>query len=118
MAVQATRSNVITYTGDVTGTQTVNAAANTASPGSIEVQTLANGFNGITVPSSTGVTVVSCTIIPPAGNTTSIILKGITGDTGIRLHNTDPTTIAIYSDVTSIGLAAGAAVQGVRFIWT
>lgn len=118
MAVQSTRSNVITYTGDVTGTQTVNAAANVASPGSIEVQALASGANTITVPSSTGVTVTACTVIPPSGNTTSITLKGVTGDTGIRLHNTDPTTIAIYSDVTSFCLTAGAAIQGVRLIWT
>lgn len=118
MAVQSTRSNVITFTGDVAGTQTVNAATNAASPGSIVVQALSSGANTITVPTSTGVTVVSCTIIPPTGNTTSITLKGVTGDTGIRIHNTDPTTVAIDSSVTSFCLTAGAALQGVRLIWT
>jgi hypothetical protein len=118
MAVQATRSNVITFTGDVTGTQTVNAATNAASPGSIEVQALSSGANTITVPSSTGVTVKACTIIPPTGNTTSITLKGVTGDTGIALDETDPTTLALDGAVTSFVLTAGAAIQGVRLIWT
>jgi len=118
MAVQSTRSTVITYTGDVTGTEEVDAAANTASPGAITIQALASGFNSISVPASTGVTVKAVTIVPPAGNTTSIILKGVTGDTGIQLHDTDPTTVSLDDSVTAIGLTAGAAIQGVRFYWT
>lgn len=118
MAAQSTRVTTITFTGDVTAVQTVEADTNAASPASVEIQSLASGFNSITVPSSTGVTVTCCTIIPPVGNTVSITLKGVTGDTGIRLHNTSPTALAIYSDVTAIGLTAASAVQGVRFIWT
>lgn len=118
MAAQSTRVTTITFTGDVEGTQTPEAATNVASPASIEIQSLSSGANTITVPSSTGITVTACTIIPPAGNTTSITLKGITGDTGVRIHNTDPTTVAIHSDVTSFCLTAGSAIQGVRFIWT
>ena len=118
MAVQSTRSTVITLTGGVTGTETINAATNSASPGAITVQTLANGFNSVSVPSTTGVTVTAVTIVPPTGNTTSITLKGITGDTGIALHLTDPTTIAIASSVTAIGLTAGAEITGVRFFWS
>ncbi len=118
MAVQATRSTVITFTGDLAGTQTIDAAANVASPGSIEIQALASGANTITVPTSTGVTVVACTIIPPAGNTGVITFKGITGDTGVALHLTDPSTVSLASTVTSFCLNASAAIQGVRFIWT
>lgn len=118
MAVQSTRSVVITYTGDVTGTEEIDAATNTASPGAITIQSLASGFNSITVPSSTGVTVKAVTIVPPAGNTTSITLKGVTGDTGILLDETDPTTLALDGTVTAIGLTAGAAIQGVRFYWS
>lgn len=117
-AAQSTRVTTITYTGGVTGTQTVEAATNAASPADLGIQSLSSGFNEITVPSSTGVTVTAVTIIPPTGNTSSITLKGVTGDTGIALHVTDPTTIAIASSVTTIGLTAGAAIQGVRFIWT
>jgi len=118
MAVTANRSSTITFTVGVTATETLSAAENAASPGAITVQALASGFNSVSVPASTGVTVVSVTLVPPTGNTTSITLKGITGDTGIRLHNTDPTTIALDSSVTAIGLTAGAAIQGVRFFWT
>ena len=96
----------------------MTAAENTASPASVTVQTLSSGFNSVTVPSSTGVTVTAVTVVPPAGNTTSITVKGVTGDTGIRLHNTDPTSLSIFSDVTAVGLTAGAAIQGVRFYWT
>ena len=118
MAVTSNRSVSIALTSGVTAGQTLTAAENTSSPGSVTVQDLASGFNTITVPVATGVTVVSVTIVPPAANSTSITLKGVTGDTGIRIHNTDPTTIAIHSTVTSIGLTAGAAISGVRFFWT
>lgn len=118
MSVTANRTTTIELTGDVTASQTARAAENAASPGSVPVQALANGFNSVAVPVSTGITVTAVTIIPPTGNTTSITLKGLTGDTGLRLHDTDPTTIAIHSSVSAIGLTAGAAIQGVRFIWT
>ncbi len=118
MAAQSTRVTTITFTGDVTAVQTIEADTNAASPASVEIQSLAASGNTITVPSSTGVTVTACTIIPPVGNTTSITLKGVGADTGIRLHNTSPTTIAIYSDVTAFVLTAAAIVQGVRLIWT
>ena len=118
MAVTANRSTSIVLTSGVTAGQTISAAENTSSPGSVTVQDLANGFNTITVPAATGVTVVSVTIVPPAANATSITLKGVTGDTGIRIHNTDPTTVAIHSSVTSIGLTAGAGISNVRFFWT
>jgi|SRR5467141_4081196 len=117
MSVTATRSTIITYTGDVVGTETVNAASNTASPGAVEIKTLASGFNTITVPTG-GTTVVACTILPPAGNATSIIIKGITGDTGLRIHNTDPTTIAIDPATTTIGITCAAQIIGVRFYWS
>lgn len=118
MAVAANRSTTITLTGDVTATQTVDAAENAAASGAVTVQALSSGFNSVSVPASTGVTVTSVTIVPPAGNTTAITLKGVTGDTGLRLHDTDPTTIALHSSLTAIGLTAGAAIQGVRFFWT
>lgn len=117
MAVTATRSQTITYTGDVVGTETVSAASNAASPGSIEIKTLASGANTITVPTG-GATVTACTILPPTGNATSITVKGVSGDTGIRVHNTDPTTIAIDSSVATFVLTTGAQITGVRFYWS
>ena len=96
MAVTATRTTTIVYTGDTVGTETISAASNTASPGSIEIKTLASGDNTITLPTG-GSTVVACTIVSPAGNTASIKVKGVTGDTGVRIHNTDPTTLSFDS---------------------
>lgn len=116
MAVTATRTQTITYTGDVVGTETLSAASNAVSPGSIEIKTLSSGFNTITLPTG-GATVTSCTIVPPAANATAITLKSITGDTGIRIHNTDPTTITFHSTETAFGLTTGAIITGVRFYW-
>lgn len=117
MATTGTRTTTITYSGDVTGTQTLAAASNAACPGSVEVKTLASGFTAHTVPTG-GTTVTALTIVPPTGNTVSITLKGVTGDTGLRLHNTDPTTIAIDPSVTSIGITTGNTVTGCKFFWS
>ena len=117
MSVTATRATTIVFTGDVTGTETISAASNAASPGMVEIKTLSSGLNTITVPTG-GSTVVSVTVVPPTGNVTAITLKGVTGDTGVRLHNTDPTTIAIDSSVTTFALTTGGIITGVRFFWT
>ena len=90
------------------------SAANASSPAQDQFLTLALGSNTVTVPSSA----VSCTIVPPAGNTNSITLKGVTGDTGIRIHNTDPTSLAIHSSVSAFVLTAATTTTGVRLHWT
>ena len=117
MAVTSTRTTTITYDGDVEGTQILSAASNAASPGMVEIVTLSSGFNQIDKPAG-GSAPKALTIVPPAGNSTSITLKGVTGDTGIRLHDTDPTTVAFDSSVSSIGLTAGASITGVRLFWS
>jgi len=117
MAVLATRITTIVFTGDVTGTETIPAASNALSPGSVEIKTLASGFNTITAPTG-GSVPTACTIVPPVGNTVSIIIKGVTGDTGLRLHNTDPTTIAVDPTTLTIGLTAVSQIIGVRLYWT
>lgn len=117
MAATSTRFIQITFTEDVTGTQKVQADSNTASPADIQILTLASGANTITVPTG-GSTPTAATIIPPADNANSITLKGVTGDTGIRLHNTDPSTIAIHSTVATFVLTAGATITGLRIIWS
>lgn len=118
MSVTSTRTTTIVYSGDVVGTETIPAAQNGASPGQVEIRTLASGANTITVPSVTSIVVTAVTIVPPVGNVTSIILKGVTGDTGIRLHNTDPTTLAIDASSTTFVLTAGASIVGVRLFWS
>lgn len=117
MAATSTRKTTIVFTGDVTGTYLLEAATNTDAAASIEVKTLDSGANTITVPTA-GTVPTSCTIVPPSNNDTSITLKGVTGDTGVRIHNTDPTTIAIDDSVTTFCLTAAAEITGVRLFWT
>ncbi len=120
MAVTSTRNTVITFTGDNQSTLPINAAVNQTSPGvDTIIVSLASGFNAITVLTAAGFVPTAVTLIPPAGNVVTITLKGVTGDTGIALHLTDPTTIALASSVTSFGLTVGGAgIVGLRLIWS
>ena len=117
MAVTAARSIEIRFSGDVSAVNTFSAASNAASPGQVDIVTLASGANTITPPAG-GSTPKSVTIIPPSGNTIDITLKGVTGDTGVVLHNTDPTSIALDSPTATFVLTAASACTGVRLIWT
>jgi hypothetical protein len=45
-------------------------------------------------------------------------LKGVTGDTGVVLHKTDPSTIALNSPTTTLCLTASAQIDGVRLVWS
>ncbi len=113
MATTSTRTTFIGLSGDVDTNLQYSAASNGASPAQLDLLTLAMGDNTLTAP----VTPTSVTIIPPAGNTHAIILKGNAGDTGVGLHLTDPTTIALASTQTSLILNAAAQIVGVRVIW-
>ena len=94
------------------------AASNGASPEFNAFVTLASGANTFTKPAG-GSTPVAVTIIPPVGNVVLITLKGVTGDTGIPLHPTDPTTIAVDpATFASFVLTAASQVLGVRLIWS
>lgn len=118
MAVNAARTVTINFTGDVILDKIFEAAENDASPGSVTMHELAAGANTITVPISTGVTVKGATIVPPAGNVESLVLKGIAGDTGVIISNTDPTSIAFETAPVSFVLTAGATISGLRIVWT
>ena len=117
MAVTANRSLTITLTGDVTYNQSFSAAANSSSPGQIDILTLSSGSNTITPPAG-GTTPKACTFIPPSGNTETVTLKGVTGDTGVVLHKTDPAVISLNSPTSTFVLTASAQIAGVRLIWT
>lgn len=117
MAVTATRSIVVRFSGDVVAVNPFSAAQNADSPGDIDIVTLASGANTITPPAG-DTTPVAVTIIPPEGNLETITLKGVTGDTGVVLHKTDPTSIALNSPTATFVLTASAQIAGVRLIWT
>ncbi len=116
MAVNSLRTTTITYTGDVSGTQT-EIASNANSPGQIQILTLASGANTITVPTS-GSVPSGVTIVKPAGNTVAILLKKVTGDTGILLHPTDPDSLSLSSNETSFVLTADGTITGLRLVWS
>lgn len=113
----AQRKITLTYAGAVVGVEDINAAINLVSPAQSQLITLAIGDNVITVPGG-GSVPVACTIVKPAANATALKLKGVGGDTGVRLHNTDPDTISIDPATTTFILNAAAQVVGVRLFWT
>lgn len=117
MSVASARSQIITYTGDVIGSEIISAASNVTSPGSVTLHTLAAGANTITAPTG-GSVPTAATILPPSGNTQTLTLKGVTGDTGVALHLTDPTTIGLATSVTTFCLTAGGTVTGLRIYWS
>lgn len=117
MAATSARRIIIEFSSDFEAINSFAAASNTASPAERDVVTLAAGANTISAPSG-GTTVSGLTIIPPSGNTNVITLKGVDGDTGVALHLTDPTSIALPSTFTSLVLNAAAEIVGVVLIWS
>lgn len=117
MASASARSITLTSTGDYVFNQSFSAAANSSSPSQSDLVTLASGANTITPPAG-GSSPKAVTIIPPAGNVVTITLKGVTGDTGVLLHPTDPTTIALGSTSATFVLTTSAILTGLRLIWT
>jgi hypothetical protein len=117
MSVTSSRNIDINLTGDEISSFTSSAVANVASPGQMQVVTLASGANTITCPTG-GTVPTCCTILKPSGNATLITLKGVTGDTGVKLHLTDPDSVSLDSTMVSFCLTAAAQIVGVRLIWT
>jgi hypothetical protein len=118
MTVTSSRVTQVSFSGDITENIIQSAADNTTSIAKTDNVTLSSGANTITAPVITGLTVSALTIIPPAGNTSLITLKGISGDTGVAIHKTDPTSIALDSTFVSLVLNAAAQINGVRLIWS
>ena len=116
MATSAVFAATLTFTGDIQQTQPIAAAVNAASPATESLVNLASGANTLTAPVSAVAT--RLTIIPPAGNTILMTLKGVTGDTGVPLHKTDPTTLGIDATLVTLCLTAASAIAGVRLIWS
>lgn len=117
----ATVSNVtiqVEFSGDVAFSQPFSANENSESPGENLIVTLSSGNNSITPPSVSGVVITGLTIVPPAGNTNIITLKGVNGDSGIPLHLTNPFYLSLGSGFSSLVLSAAGSIVGVRLIWS
>jgi hypothetical protein len=117
VSTQSNRNVDVITDGDVDASNTYSAAANVNSPAQTDVVTLASGANTITVPTG-GTVPTAVTIVKPSGNAVTLTLKGVTGDTGVKLHLTDPDSISIDPTVVNFVLTAGAQIVGVRLIWT
>lgn len=119
MSTTARRRTTITYSGEVEGEQILDAANNTTSPGTITRIDLADGDNVIRTESFNDVAATAVTIVPDPDNTVALTFKGDEADVGVRLHNTDPTTIALHSSVESfiLNIPSESALT-VRLYWS
>lgn len=119
MAVSAQRTVNIVMSGDIVFSEGFASAQNTNAPGDVRVFSLAAGANTITLPTG-GTAPLGATIIPPAGNTQALTLKGVGGDTGIPIHKTDPTSISFDSSAPPASFVINAAgiVNGLRIVWS
>lgn len=117
MSVTAARKIEINLTGDLVGGNSFLASENAASPAKVDIVTLPIGDTTITPPTG-GSTPKALTIIPPDLNTEPILLKGIAADTGVVLHVTDPTSIALNSPTNTLVLTVTVEIVGVRLFWT
>lgn len=118
MSITSSRNVQIEFSGDVSLQIIQSALDNERSAAEAIIVSLVLGANTISPPLVSGLLVTALTIIPPSGNTSLITLKGVTGDTGIPLHLTDPTTIALDTTFISLVLNAAAAITGIRLIWS
>lgn len=102
--------------GNITDALPTTQYVNTSAPDNRTTQAFASAtFAAVSVPTlpaaPTGVW-----IQPPAGNTGAITLKGVTGDTGVALHLTQPSWISLASTAAFGLLCANATVM--TFEWT
>jgi hypothetical protein len=118
MSITGSRVVQVQFSGDISTNIIQSALDNIVSPGQVDIVSLVLGANTITAPVNTGLVVTGLTIIPPSGNTVAMTLKGVTGDSGISIHHTDPTSLALDSSFVSLVINAAAAVVGVRLIWS
>ena len=110
MSITAVATMSVAYSGDeaAVGAGTTFSTTNSDAAGAgAELKNLSSGFNTVTLP--TGKTVSGVDIYKPSGNTTTITLKGVTGDTGIPLHLTKADRISFASGTTTFGLTTGGA---------
>lgn len=73
---------------------------------------LASGLNTITIPTGTTLIIVQL----PVGNTQTVTLKGVTGDTGILLNKTGVAAFQPDSSDTTFVLTAGGAISALTTI--
>lgn len=74
-----------------------------------------SGANTITIPANS----TWCLFTPPSGNSASLTLKGVTGDTGVPMQPAQPScfSVAPGASAGSMVITAGSAVGVCQFIF-
>jgi hypothetical protein len=114
MANAANLELIITMTGMASGGTKIDDTVVTSALALKDIISLSTGFNAVSVPPGA----THMTIYPPAANTNSLTLKGITGDTGIALSKTTLTCLSLDTGVTTVGLTTSPAGFTVEVTWT
>lgn len=110
-----------TKTNKGTGSNTIDTGSLTNSDGPLATTTqafTAATFAAVTFPALLGSAVIKGVIIkPPTTNSGAITLKGVTGDTGIPIHATEPTMLRFASvTATNFGILCVDATK-IEFEW-
>ena len=125
MALNTTTSVTVSVQGvdaagnNVSNTTTLASFSNTVPTAQMTLPyPLVLGFNTINIPlATTSPPYRKATIMPAAGSGVSLILKGVTGDTGYTLDPTSWTIIGLPAGGTqTIGITAGAATT-IQIAW-
>jgi hypothetical protein len=74
---------------------------------------LINGNTTVNVPAAAQ----GFTIVPPPGSTVAKTLKGIAGDTGVPIHNTLPTSVALTPGALASFVIGANGAETVEVIW-
>lgn len=113
MAVETSVRLTGTRTGGNVSTHTIDTGAltNSDAPHAILTQRINATFAAVTFPALNGSAVIKGVIIKPLNGSGTITLKGVTGDTGIPLHVTEPTFLRLASVTASnFGITTSADV--------
>jgi hypothetical protein len=118
VSITAVVTNYIQFSGDQES-EAIYGSGNLAnSPAVQQLANLVDGNNTITVPSVEDFVVHGVAIVPPAGNTNQLTLKGASGDTGVLLSATDVSMLQFGDTVpTEIILFIEGIIDGLRLVW-
>lgn len=93
---------------------------NSNSPAVVQAISLISGANTINSTNCPAIaTAAGCFIIPPAGQGTTITLKGVTGDTGIPIAFTGAPTMLSFANPppTSFVLTTNSTITNLFLVW-
>lgn len=108
-----------TVTGMAAGSDAIDtgALANADSPKARTTQRINAAFAAVTFPALDGTATIKGVLIVPLNGSGTVTLKGVTGDTGIPIHATEPTFLRLAGVTASnFGITTSADVT-FQFIW-